>query len=123
MTMKRVLIVEDEGITAMDEAQIMLDLGHELSGIAVSGEDAVIQAGRERPDVVLMDIKLAGEMDGREATRIIWKMYRIPVIYVTAFGDKEASTHLKNPPPEGIGYVVKPFTAEELEREIERVAC
>ncbi len=87
MTKKRILIVEDQGITAMDEQQIMRDLGYEVTGIAMTGEVAVEQAGRDRPDLVLMDIILAGEMDGREATEKIWELYQIPVVFVTdAFG-------------------------------------
>ncbi len=121
MTKKRILIVEDQGITAIGEQQIMRDLGYEVTGIAMRGEDAVEQAGRDKPDVVLMDIMLAGEMDGREAAQKIHDLYQIPVVYVTAYGRKEASKSLKNPPPEGIGYVVKPFTAAELKSEIERL--
>lgn len=122
MIRKRVLIVEDEGITAIDEAQIMHNLGYQVTGIALSGEDAVQQAGRDRPDVILMDIGLAGDMDGREATLEIQRLYQIPVVYVTVFGSKEASKSLKTAPPEGIGYVVKPYTVEELRSEIERIA-
>ena len=99
----------------------MYDLGYEVTGTAMTGEKAVEQAGRDRPDVVLMDIKLAGEMDGREATEKIWELYQIPVVFVTAYGSKELSKSLKTPPPEGIGYIVKPYTAKELKSEIERL--
>jgi CheY-like chemotaxis protein len=91
MTKKRVLIVEDQGITAMDEQEIMSELGYEVTGIVMTGEDAVQRAGRDRPDVVLMDIMLAGKMDGREAALKIRELYKIPVVYVTAYGDKKAS--------------------------------
>ena len=121
MTKKRILIVEDQGITAMDEQQIMSDLGYEVTGIAMTGEDAVKWAGRDRPDVVLMDIMLAGKMDGREAALKIWELYQIPVIYVTAYGDKETSKAGKFSVPEGFGYIVKPYTKEELASEIERL--
>ena len=121
MTKKRILIVEDQGITAMDEEKIMGDLGYEVTGIAISGEDAIQQAGRDRPDLILMDIKLSGKMDGREAALKIRELYKIPVVYVTAHGDKETSKSLKTPPPEGFGYVVKPFTEEELGSEIKRL--
>ena len=121
MTKKRILIVEDQGITAFYEAEIMRDLGYEVTGIAITGEDAIQQACRDRPDLILMDIKLAGDMDGREATLKIRKLHQIPVVYVTAHGDKETSKSLKTPPPEGIGYVVKPFTKEDLKSEIERI--
>ncbi len=121
MTKKRVLIVEDQGITAIDEQEIMNNLGYEVTGIVMTGEDAVERAGRDRPDVVLMDIMLPGKMDGREAALKIRELYQIPVVYVTAFGSKEESKSLKTPPPKGIGYIVKPYTAEELASEIERL--
>ena len=121
MTKKRILIVEDQGITAIDEAQIMGDLGYEVTGIAITGEQAVEQAGRDRPDVVLMDITLAGEMDGGEAALKIRKLHQIPVVFVTAHGDKIASKAGKFTVPEGFGYIVKPYTKEELQSEIERL--
>lgn len=121
MTKKRILIVEDQGIIAMDEHQIMRDLGYEVTGIAMTGEAALEQAGRDRPDLVLMDIVLAGEMDGVEAAEKIRELCQIPVVFVTAYGSKELSKSLKVPPPEGIGYIVKPYTANELKSEIERL--
>ena len=121
MTKKRVLIVEDQGVTAMDEHEIMRDLGYEVTGIAMTGEGAVEQAGRERPDVVLMDIMLAGKMDGREAALKIWELYQIPVVFVTAYGDQKTSKAGKFTVPEGFGYIVKPYTKEELASEIERL--
>ena len=123
MTKKRILIVEDQGITALDEAQIMLDLGYEVTGIAMTGDDAVEQAGRDRPDIVLMDIVLAGEMDGREAAMKIRDLYRIPVVYVTAHGDKKTSKSENFTVPEGFGYIVKPYTKKELESETERLVA
>ncbi len=118
---KRILIVEDEPMTSMSEKQMLENLGYEVTGIALSGEVAVQMAGTDRPDFVLMDILLMGGMDGREATLKIQELYQIPVIYVTAFGDKDTSSSLKTAPPEGIGYIVKPFTEHELGREIERL--
>ena len=118
---KRILIVEDETMTSMTEQQMLDNLGYEVAGIALSGETAIQRAGAEKPDLVLMDIVLMGEMDGREATMKIRELYDIPVIYVTALGDKDTSNSLKTTPPEGIGYVVKPFTEEELGSEISRL--
>ena len=118
---KRIMIVEDEPMTSMSEKQMLENLGYEVTGIALSGEVAVQMAGADKPDFVLMDIILMGGMDGREATLKIQELYQIPVIYVTAFGDKDTSNFLKIPPPEGIGYVVKPFTEEELGSEIKRL--
>ena len=121
MTKKRILIVEDQGITALDEEQIMHDLGYEVTGLAMTGEAAVEQAGRDRPDVVLMDIMLPGEMDGIEAALRIRESYQIPVVYVTAYGDKKTSNSGTLDVPEGFGYIVKPYTKEELASEIERL--
>ncbi len=122
MTKKRILIVEDQGITAMDEAQIMRDLGYEVTGMVMTGEAAVEQAGRDRPDVVLMDVVLAGRMDGLEAATKIYELYQIPVVFVATLGDKKSSKAGILNVPEGIGYIVKPYTKEELESEIERLA-
>ena len=99
----------------------MRDLGYEVTGIAMTGEAAVEQAGRDRPDVVLMDIMLVGKMDGREAALKIRELYQIPVVYVTAYGDKKTSKAGKFTVPEGFGYIVKPYTKEELESEIKRL--
>ena len=121
MTKKRILIVEDEGITALDEEEIIRELGYEPIGIAVTGEAAVTRADRDRPDLIIMDIKLMGYMDGLEATRKIRELYEVPVLYVTAFGDKRRSLAGNLTLPKGIGYIVKPLRKEELAREIENL--
>ncbi len=121
MTKKRILIVEDQGVIALDEAQIMHDLGYEVTGIAMTGEAAVEQAGRDRPDLILMDIILADKMDGQKAAMKIRDLYRVPVVFVTAYGDKETSKPGTFTAPEGFGYIVKPYTKEELRSEIERL--
>ncbi len=121
MTKKRILIVEDELMTSLTEQEMLKNLGYEVTGVALSGEVAVQLAGANRPDLVLMDIKLMGDMDGREAARKICELHQIPVIYVTAYGDKEISKSGNFAVPEDIGYVVKPFTEEELASEIKRL--
>ena len=121
MTKKRVLIVEDQVATSLEEHQILRDLGFEVVGIAFTGEDAIRRARAEKPDLILMDIKLLGDMDGREAAFKIRESYQVPVIYVTGIGDKETSKSRNFTLPEGIGYIVKPFTKKELESEIKRL--
>ncbi len=121
MTKKRILIVEDDPIISMSEHQIMENLGYEVTGIALSGEAAVHMAGTDKPDLVLMDIMLFGDMNGREANQKIQESHQIPVVFVTAHGSKEQSKSLKTPLPEGIGYVVKPFSEDELGSEIKRL--
>jgi two-component system, response regulator PdtaR len=118
MTKQRILIVEDQMITAMDEQQCLESLGYEVTGIVASGEEAIKRAEVDRPDLVLMDITLEGEMDGIEAAGKIHDAHNIPVIFVTAHGDKtlfeSASYH------EFAGYIVKPFDIESLKVNIER---
>ena len=121
MTKKRILIVEDDPMISLSELQIMENLGYEVTGIALSGEAAVHMAGTDKPDLVLMDIVLFGDMNGREANQKIQESHQIPVVFVTAHGSKEQSKSLKTPPPEGIGYVVKPFSEDELGSEIKRL--
>lgn len=121
MTKKRILIVEDEPMIIITETEMLKNLGYEVTGTALSGEAAVQRAGVDKPDLVLMDIKLMGEMDGLEATKKIRELYNIPVVYVTAYGHKETSKAGNFTAPEGIGYVVKPFTKEELGGEISRL--
>ena len=82
---RRVLIVEDEVIVADDLDWKVKQLGYEVVGIAASGEEAIPLAELERPDVVLMDIQLQGEMSGTEAARSIHLKTGAAIIYVTAF--------------------------------------
>lgn len=117
MTKKRILIVEDEMITAMDEKQCLESLGYEVIGIVSSGEEAIKRTEDDRPDLVLMDITLEGEMDGVEAAWKIRDNYNIPVVFVTAHGDKamfEAATYSSV-----TGYIIKPFDMESLKVNIE----
>ncbi len=117
MTKKRILIVEDEIVTAMDEQQCLESLGYEVIGIVASGEEAIKHSETEKPDLVLMDITLKGEMDGVEAAWKIRDDFGIPVIFVTAHGDKKVyesalQGHLT-------GYIIKPFDAKILADNIE----
>lgn len=121
MRTKRVLIVEDQGITALDEDRIMQELGYKVVGMVMSGEEAIERALKTKPDVILMDIRLSGVIDGEEAAKKIREQLPIPVIFVTAYGNKEQSKSMKGKIPQGLGYIVKPFTKEELQAEIERV--
>ena len=79
----RILIVEDEAIIAED-IQLSLDrLGYDITSIVITGNEALEKAGTERPDLVLMDIMLSGEMDGIEAARRIQSLFNIPVVTVS----------------------------------------
>ncbi len=121
MTKKRILIVEDEPFISMDERSILLKLGYDVIRIASSGEEAVKLAEESKPDLILMDIQLAGEMDGMQAAVTIHETNKIPVIFVTAYGYKKSNISEKVSVPEFFGYIVKPFTENELEREVKRL--
>jgi CheY-like chemotaxis protein len=96
MTNSRILVVEDEAIVAMGIKQKLEDLGHQVVDIAYTGEDAVQTALETKPDLILMDIVLKGNVDGIEAAAKIRNQLDIPVIYLTAYSDEEV---LEQPVP------------------------
>ncbi len=112
-----ILIVEDEGIVAMDVRNMLTELGYKPLGIAVSGEEAIKFVDKNKPDLVLMDIMLKGKMDGIQAAEIIRSRYRIPVIYLTAYSDETTLRRAKITEP--FGYILKPFEERELRTSIE----
>ena len=82
MERARILVVEDEGIVAMDLETRLISLGHDVTAVVSSGEEAVAKAIETSPDLVLMDIMLKGQMDGVEAALQIRDHLNIPVIYL-----------------------------------------
>ena len=121
MTYQRVLIVEDERITAMDICQMVQEMGYEPIGPVASGKEAVTTALAQRPDVILMDIFLKGPMDGIQAAQAIRSQYRCPVIFVTAHADQITRDRAKVTEPSG--WVLKPVDEGELHEAIERALC
>ena len=113
----KLLIVEDESIVALDIKHRAEALGYEVVGIAASGEEAIELAREKKPDIVLMDIILKSEMDGIEAAEIIKRDHDIPVVYLTAYSDKETLERAKLTEP--FGYLIKPFEDRELHSTIE----
>jgi diguanylate cyclase (GGDEF)-like protein/PAS domain S-box-containing protein len=112
MERKRIMVVEDEGITAMRIQSSLEDMGYAVTSTAFTGEEAVKKAGEDKPDLVLMDIVLGGEMDGIEAARQIYSLFNIPVVYLTAHSDEKMLKRLKITEP--FGYILKPFNDQEL---------
>lgn len=113
----RILIVEDEVITAMDIKSILEELGYEAPGIANSGNEAISFAEQFNPDLILMDIVLKGQMDGTEAAKEILKKKHVPIIFLTAYSDDETFTRAKEVLP--YGYVTKPFGTRQVQMVIE----
>lgn len=112
-----ILIVEDEAIVAADLAGKLGHLGYEIAGTAERGEEAIELACRLKPDVVLMDIRLKGEMDGIDAAEAIRAKIDLPVIYLTAHSDAATLERAKVSQP--FGYILKPFEERELATNIE----
>lgn len=124
MTSATILVVEDERITAEDIKAGLEFAGYKVPITCSTGEDAVRQAARLEPDLILMDIKLEGEMDGIEAAAEIKKLQDIPVIYLTAFSDEKTVERAKLTEPSGFlvkgqGILSKPFEERELHAAIE----
>nr|WP_320160390.1 PAS domain S-box protein [uncultured Methanoregula sp.] len=117
MTDTKILVVEDEAVTSMDLRSSLTDLGYAVCAIATTGETAVKTAGALHPDIILMDIMLAGKMTGIDAAEIIRSKYHIPVIYLTAYSDDSFLARAKITEP--FGYILKPFRELELKTNIE----
>jgi PAS domain S-box-containing protein len=108
-----ILIVEDEAIVAADLAGKLGQLGYQIAGIAARGAKAIALTQELHPNLVLMDIRLAGPMDGVEAAERIRRDYDVPVIYLTAHSDRATLQRAKLTEP--YGYILKPFDERELE--------
>ena len=117
MAKAKILIVEDDTIVAEDIKRTLKDLGYAVSKVVSSGEDALNIAKKKRPDLVLMDIMLGGEMDGIEAADQIHSQLNFPIVYLTAYADKNMLDRAKITEP--FGYIVKPFSDRELHSAIE----
>lgn len=110
--MIRVLIVEDEYVIAANLSENLMSSGYNVVGIASSATEAIEAAAQLRPDVVLMDIRLQGEMDGIQAAEIIWNGFQIPVIYISGHSDRSTLDRAKMTFP--FGYLLKPVKGNEL---------
>ncbi|MBK8023301.1 MAG: response regulator [Chloroflexi bacterium] len=108
----RVLIVEDESIVALDLRITLRRLGYDVVGVAGSCEEAVNVAAQARPDLILMDIRLHGHMDGIQAAALIRSRYGIPVIFLTAQSDETTRKRAEAVSPAGI--IMKPFSPADL---------
>ncbi|QNA83139.1 response regulator [Sphingomonas sp. So64.6b] len=104
-TRARVLIIEDEPIIAMDIEAIVRDLGHDVTGVAVTRDEAVALAMEDRPGLVLADIQLADDSSGIDAVKDILAEFQVPVIFITAFPERL----LTGERPEPTFLITKPF--------------
>jgi diguanylate cyclase (GGDEF)-like protein/PAS domain S-box-containing protein len=112
MAKTQILVVEDEHIVAKDIQYRLQGLGYHIPAVASSGEEALQKAEETRPDLVLMDIRLKGPMNGVEAAEELRRRFNIPVVYLTAYADDHTLHRAKVTEP--FGYLLKPFEEREL---------
>ena len=117
MEKAKILIVEDEAIIAMEIESQLQGLGYEVISIVDTGEKAIKKAGEDNPDLILMDIRIKGEMDGIQTAAIIREQFDIPVVFSTAYLDEERIELAKLTMP--FGYVLKPVQERDLKVTIE----
>lgn len=117
MNPTKVLVVEDEVIVAQDIAGRLKKLGYIVTATVASGEEAIEKAAENRPDIVLMDIVLKGEMDGVAAAQQIRTKVNVPTVFLTAYADETTLERAKITNP--FGYIIKPFQQQDLRVAIE----
>lgn len=117
MNKARVIIVEDEWIIADDLEKRLVGMGYRVDAKAASGLKALDLIDHHKPDLVLMDIRLRGGMDGIEAAHIVRKQYQIPIVFLTAFSSTQLIERAKLAEP--MGYLLKPVRSRELNTAIE----
>lgn len=113
----RILVVEDDTIASMDVQAALERIGYRVAATTSSGEDAIRLCGELSPDLVLMDVRLEGEMDGIEAASKIAEVYGIPVVYLTVFSDNDTLGRAKTSGP--YGFLLKPVDDRDLRSAIE----
>lgn len=111
-TAPRIAVVDDELIVAKDLESTLRSFGYDVPGTAPTGPEAIALAGTLKPDLMLMDIRLRGELDGIEAARQIQQQHDVPIVYVTAFADEETLSRARETHP--YGYLVKPVQDNAL---------
>jgi PAS domain S-box-containing protein len=117
MQEKSILIVEDEGVVALSIQAALTKMGYRVVGIAVTGNEAIALALEHKPDVILMDIHIKGDIDGIQTTEKLNETTDIPVIFLTAYADDETVRRaLKT---RSHSYLVKPYNPRELYSNIE----
>ncbi|MBF0431785.1 MAG: response regulator [Fibrobacteria bacterium] len=117
MSKERILVVEDGSLVAMDMERQLQERGYQVINTVSNGKDAVHQALKHKPDLILMDIMLDGDMDGIQAADQILQQIDIPIIYLTAYADEQILKRAKATCP--CGYLIKPYVEENLHATIQ----
>ncbi|MGO9568595.1 MAG: response regulator [Desulfomonilaceae bacterium] len=121
MRKSRILVAEHERRVVEDIRVTLEDLGYEIVGVVSTGEEAVRKAAETKPDLALMDIVLAGEIDGMGAAKSIRDTWNVPVIYLTAYSERRTQDRTQATEP--FGYLLKPFKGSDLRCAIETALC
>lgn len=117
MVGERILIVEDEAITALEISETLEAWGYRIISVVNTGENAVQESLQLKPDLILMDITLKGDLDGIDAADIIKSFLDVPLIYLTALSDSEVFTRVSDTPANA--YMIKPIQEVELRNNME----
>src|SRR3989441_6950511 len=112
MDKARILVVEDESLLAEDIQERLKNLGYEVAAVAHSGEEALARVAAAQPDLVLMDIRLKGKMDGLDTARVVRERFNPPIVYLT--GDADTATLERAKATEPLGYLLKPVDEKRL---------
>jgi two-component system, response regulator PdtaR len=118
MSGERILIVEDEMILAMSLKQDLMDLDYNIVDVVDTGKKAIKSANKLKPDLILMDITLKGEMDGIETAEQINGKLDIPIIYMTGYSCDDVLNRAKK--TKTYGYITKPLNKEEVDTTIQK---
>ena len=108
-----ILIIEDESIISLHLKKSVISLGYNVTGIARDANEVLKIIENSKVDIALVDINLAGDIDGIQLATILSTTYNIPIIFITAFKDKETLKRASN--IDFAGYIIKPFREDELE--------
>ena len=117
MEKAKILIVEDEAIIAAEIESNLQSLGYEITSVVNTGKKAIEKVEIDKPDIILMDIRIKGEMDGIDAAEIIRSRFGVPVIFSTAYTDEERIQRAKITMP--FGYLLKPIQDRDLKVTVE----
>jgi DNA-binding LytR/AlgR family response regulator len=116
-TLVKILVVEDEMIIGAKISMQLTSLGYEVTGILPRGEEAILHAKENKPDIILLDINLKGKLDGIETAVALQQQGSIPIIYLTANSDEATFNRAKSTKP--YAFIAKPFKQLDLQRAIE----
>ena len=119
MIAARVMIVEDEAITAMATGAMLKRLGHKVLAAVGSGQEAINAFRRQRPDLVLMDIRLDGDLDGIETAKLLRRDSDVPVVFVSAFVDDSTRNRAAEAKP--FDFLLKPLDEYDLQALLDRL--